>query len=29
VQRKDFISRHDASVALNDQNLADRAALQA
>jgi hypothetical protein len=29
VQGKDFIPGHDPSVTLNDQNIADRAALQA
>jgi hypothetical protein len=29
VQRKDFIPGHNPSVALNDQDIADRAALQA
>jgi len=29
VQSKDFIPGHDPSVTLNDQDIADRAALQA
>jgi hypothetical protein len=29
VQRKDFVAGHDASVALNDQDIADGAALKA